>query len=368
MVVGLLQQTLDLVPPSLALEAKLLGKDLRQLAPEALGTVMRILTHSTRVHGWTMKAGSRDSPFVRLAQLLLHFSPEVRSFPNSSHVAHDTHTCTTAHAARMHRTRTRHQEGAVYDQVWELLEAQLVDQREGLFPNGPAELRAWVRHLLDPASLKLLDQALGALLLHPYAFAARLASLPPPPPPLHSASPAAAAPCSPLLFAVLDALVARSRPSANDGDGDQETEEDGEEMEMDEVDEERVRERAAQEIYVARAVGELLHSGTRYTALAIAHALNAALPHNRAAYVLLSTLRSLISLSLSLWALIALLCVVCVVGRVCGRVFASGRVLPRLTQLLAYAQHLCGEQQSDAEQAALALRQACAWYETRSLS
>jgi hypothetical protein len=43
-------------------------------------------------------------------------------------------------------------------------------------------------------------------------------------------------------------------------------------------------------------------------------------------------------------------------------------MLPRLTQLLAYAQHLCGEQQSDAEQAALALRQACAWYEARSLS
>jgi hypothetical protein len=202
----------------------------------------------------------------------------------------------------------------VYDQVWELLEAQLVDQREGLFPNGPAGLRAWVRHLRDPASLKLLDQALGALLLHPYAFAARLASLPPPPPPLHSASPAAAAPCSPLLFAVLDALVARSRPSANDGDGDQEAEEDGEEMEMDEVDEERVRERAAQEIYVARAVGELLHSGTRYTALAIAHALNAALPPNRAAYVLLSTLRSLSGRS-------SLYCVWCVLLVVCAGAF-----------------------------------------------
>ncbi len=99
----MLQQTLDLVPPSLALEAKLLGKDLRQLAPEALDTVMRILTHSTRVHGWTMKAGSRDSPFARLAQLLLHFSPQVRSsFPNSSHVwlAHGTHT--------HHRTRRTH--------------------------------------------------------------------------------------------------------------------------------------------------------------------------------------------------------------------------------------------------------------------
>ena len=50
------------MPPSLALEAKLLGKDLRQLSPEALDTVTRILPPSTRVHGWTMKAGSAAPP------------------------------------------------------------------------------------------------------------------------------------------------------------------------------------------------------------------------------------------------------------------------------------------------------------------
>jgi hypothetical protein len=263
----LLQQALDLVPPSLALEAKLLGRDLRQLPPETLSTVVDILTYSTRVHGWTMKAGARDSAFVRLAQLLLHFNPEVRARldhePAVFLLPTSLTSCTHAHT----------QEEFVYRQVWDLLEAQLVDQREGLFPNGPADLRAWVRHLRDPASLKLLDQALGALLLHPYAFAARLASLPPPP------HPSNAAPFSPLLFAVLDALAARTSFPAKTGDEEDDEAEDERGKEV-EIDGERARERAEQEIYAARSIAELLHSGVRYTALAVAHALSTALPPN----------------------------------------------------------------------------------------
>lgn len=147
----------------------------------------------------------------------------------------------------------------MHNQLWNLLEVQLVEQCKTVFPNGHAGIQTWIRHLSGPASIRLLDRGLRRFLRHPYAYASRLCSFPSSPSEL---------PCSPLLFAVLEAFC---EPEPQN-DLCEEGLEAGED-------------KTEQEIYMARALAELLHLGSHHTANVIAHALSTFLSQHTTEFV-----------------------------------------------------------------------------------